>query len=484
MGLYDFSNAYDTTANASNTTVAAAPPGSVLAQPIPGGLGTPISSPSVLANSGSSAVNISANFTMLQARSTTSQQLTGLLTQVVPRATTSILVSLGSSGGSPSVNGAVISGGAQSVLGAVGVSLNSPVRTTNPTVYNNGVAAANTLATQANSGNTNVSSMVSGSLEPIAQLVYADTIAAAGSILSGATTAAYTPYATDLIAFAPKYNFMFVVEVAFNPGFEFLGQLNGNRSKFAMIVQEFDRPRISFDHEEYNFYNFRSKVVKRASHENLKLKFIDDRQNASFMFMMQYLLAIHPILGISPQSAFAYEESGMAWAVGDSSTGNDITYETVNSASTRALPGNALTAISEIKVYHVYDYGSSMNVYHFIRPKVVGIDLDRWDMKGSADNCTIEAEFTYDGMYLEPSVSISASVQQRIELLSQASLYPMTPMQQAASTITQAVAQQMPVSNSLQSNQINPSSVISTPLTQGVQSFPVNQPNIPTTVLA
>lgn len=403
---YNFSNPYDASANAAMSTSSAT---------------TSTTGSSALL--GLSAASSSTNYTMTEATSTTSQSLTSLLNSAITTPSNSILPTTSTVSGSSS--GLTVS----QVLNAVGSGINSPVSSTNPTVYNNGISSANSIVAAVNGGNTNVSGLVSSNLSSLSALNYAETIAASViSAVTGSNNA--SPYAMDLFSLAPKYSFMFVVEFSFVAGFEAMGQLNGQRSKFAMVIQEFDRPKIDYEFDECNWYNFRSKVPKRVIHGNLRLKMIDDRQNASMNFITQYLVASSPIMGISQASAFMYEEAGMNWAT----SGTTIAYDAINSASFRGFAGSQLNAISEIKVYHVYDYGAYMNIYHFIRPKILGVEMDQWLQQGSAEHGTISAEFSYDGLNIETAVPMTSAGQSKIELLSDAYQYPMTPLQVSSLT--------------------------------------------------
>jgi hypothetical protein len=442
MSLYDFSNVFDSSANSAN----AAPTqfGNTISNTASGIIGTTGNTlsgaaanfPSVVGNVVQSALTQATQYSVMQARSNVSQKLTGLLNSVIPQTSNSILntISGGIRNSVGNTAGVVLNGGVSQVLGAIGIGsgYNSPVRVSNPTVYNNGIAAAQSVVTQANGGSTNIAGMVNGSLDALTAFQYAHTTTVGTAAVTSSNAASVSPYAMDLFAFAPKYNYLFIVDITFTSGFEAMGQLNGQRSKFAMIIQEFDRPKIQYEMDEGNFYNFRTKFAKRVVHENLRLKFIDDRQNASMNFITQYLIANHPIMGISPQSSFMYEDAGMNWSTGE----NEVAYDAINSASLRGFAGDQINAITEIKVYHVYDYGRSMNVYHFLRPKLVTVELDRWDMRGSSDNCTIEAEFAYDGLYIETGIPIQSGEEQRIEALSDAGQYPMRPVQHSTSSVS------------------------------------------------
>lgn len=444
MSLYDFSNVYDSTANAANTAptqFAVTPSGGI--PPIGNVLSNGAASfPSVVGNVTQSALTTAAQQSVLQSRSQVSQGLTSLLNSVLPKSSNSILnnISSGIKNSIGNTGGLVLNGGVQQVLGAIGISsgVNSPVRGSNPIIYSNGMAAAQNVVNQVGLGNTNVNSIVSSNLNALTSFQYAHVTSVGTQAITSSNAASVSPYAMDLFAFAPKYNYLFIVDVTFTNGFQAMGQLNGQRSKFAMIVQEFDRPKIQYEMDEGNFYNFRTKFAKRVVHENLRLKFLDDRQNASMNFITQYLISNHPIMGVSPASSFMYEDAGMNWTAGD----NNVAYDTVNSASLRGFAGDQINAIQEIKVYHVYDYGRSMNVYHFLRPKLVAVELDRWDMKGSPDNCTIEAEFAYDGLYIETGIAIQSGEEQKIEALSDAGKYPMRPTQVSSASVALSNIQQ------------------------------------------
>jgi hypothetical protein len=87
---------------------------------------------------------------------------------------------------------------------------------------------------------------------------------------------------------------------------------------------------------------------------------------------------------------------------------------------------NTMNILKEIKVYHIYDFGTYMNVYHFTNPKVLSIALDNWSMEENEGN-TIVGDFSYDGVHIELAVPISTDDSQTISTLSATGTYSLHP---------------------------------------------------------
>jgi hypothetical protein len=88
------------------------------------------------------------------------------------------------------------------------------------------------------------------------------------------------PYAVDLIRLAPKYKFLFVVQIEFDPDFQQI--MSGIDPAF--VIKQSSRPNVQFEYEDVNQYNFRSKVAKKVMYEPVTMKFYDDDYNFECLF--------------------------------------------------------------------------------------------------------------------------------------------------------------------------------------------------------
>lgn len=375
-----------------------------------------------------STVSNQANTSIGQVRNSTFQKLTGLITKAIP-STNKIPGAAGSFLQREAVR--QVGDGVNQVLDTLDIRQNTRTATTNPKIYNNGVNAAKGIWTQVNNGETDHNKILGASVEPLTLLKYTDLqvnakdAGAADVTAPGSETVAsaprYTPYAMDLFRLAPKHKFLFVCEFVFNEGYQYIGQGKTHKNEFALVIKDFERPKIKYDYEDnVNFYNYRTKIVKKIVHDPLTIRFLDDRQNISMKFFHEYLKATHPITSVAPESSDFYEDNGMNWQ------------SIINSASSGVLAENLRTIIKEIKVYHLYDFGAYMNTYHFTNPKVLDMNLDNWTMHES-EGSEISAQFGYDAVYIELGIKVTAEEDALIATLSNAGQYPMHPMQVAPS---------------------------------------------------
>lgn len=370
-----------------------------------------------------------ANTSITQVRTSTSQKLTKLITGALP-GTNKIPGAAGALLGREVTKR--VGDGVNQVLSALDISTVTKAITANPKIYNNGAAAAKGIWTQVENGNTDVKNIVAGSLEPLTLLKYTDMQIQAGDN-KGAEFAdpkaadmsgkRYSPYAMDLFRLAPKHKFLFVCEFVFNGNYAEVGQGKTHKNEFALVIKDFEKPKIKSEYDTVNYYNFRTPIVKKTTHDPLVIKFLDDRQNVSMKFIHEYLKATHPITAVGPESADFYEDNGMNWN------------SPMNSSSTAVLEDDLRTIIKEIKVYHLYDFGAKMNVYHFTNPKVIEMNLDNWNMHES-DGSEITTVFGYDGLFIELEVPINQAENEVLGTLSNSGHYHLEPLQVEESQIT------------------------------------------------
>lgn len=214
-------------------------------------------------------------------------------------------------------------------------------------------------------------------------------------------------YASDLLAYAPKFNFLFIVEITFNEPYQ--SEWKEIAKNTAFVVKTSSRPQIDFEYEEINMYNFRTQVAKRTMYQPMTMTFYDDNKNAAHLFYTAYIRAMSPIANnntsVSPRF---YQQNSMDFERGpDASTFGQNSVATNGYASSLGpLVGNNINLLSRIRLYHVFDYGTSMNIYNFYNPRITSFTPSELTMLESGDGAEFQFQFSYDGLFLEPGYSV------------------------------------------------------------------------------
>lgn len=238
------------------------------------------------------------------------------------------------------------------------------------------------------------------------------------------------PYAMDLIALAPKYKFLFVVELEFDPLFQ---QEISTHIHPAFVIKASTRPNVEFEYEDINMYNFRTKVPKRTMYQPMTMKFYDDDHNHAFQLYTTYLKLVSPIANIDAENIkgdildmFEQTGGGMAFTAKSSNVGSGGTNSTgvispaysqtvgqrySGSLGTFGDPSSSQArgvrnVLRRITIYHVYRQGRMMNVINFYNPKITKLDLDELDMSIGSEGNEVSLSFTYDSLYIIPGYRV------------------------------------------------------------------------------
>ena len=217
-----------------------------------------------------------------------------------------------------------------------------------------------------------------------------------------------TPYAMDLIAFAPKFQFMFIIEISYSSPYN---DWSANADQVAFVIKTSTRPRFNVDYEDVNMYGFRTRVARRVEYQPMEMAFYDDNKNAAHKFYVSYMRAMSPIANWkndSPQDG-QYELSGMDFKRPPSSATFTSTSPATlgHSASSGPLHGNATSILREIKLHHVFDYGNKMTTYHFYNPRITTFTPSDLTMEESGNGADFSFEFAYDGLYIDHMIDLS-----------------------------------------------------------------------------
>lgn len=250
-----------------------------------------------------------------------------------------------------------------------------------------------------------------------------------------------SPYAMDLIARAPKYKFLFVVQFVFNEPYSTIL----NNKDFAFVVKTSTRPNITYVTEDVNYYNYRSKFITKTQFDEMEMSFHDDTQNYASEFYAAYLKSMTPIANLTSNAQIDTSSPFL-----DDSIDGTITTTTVNtdtgaidrqtqnlaaynidgmtvkgySASSGPLLNENKTLISQIKVFHVYNYGLKMNVYNYMNPRITSLAPDNLDMSVGDQGTELRIKFVYDSVFVDTAVDMN-SPEYNIESLDTSSVYPL-----------------------------------------------------------
>lgn len=238
-----------------------------------------------------------------------------------------------------------------------------------------------------------------------------------------------SPYAIDLIARAPKYKFMFVVQFIPASGYGPLGSQDFGPLDMAFTVKTSSRPNIKYELEDVNYYNYRTKVMTKAEFEPMTMTFHDDTQNFATQFFNAYMRAMSPITGIQSSGAMSdlLESGGMDF-VGNTLREGEILNSIGASryaASSGPLYLDNKVVFSEIRLYHLFDNGNRMNVWRFFNPRINTLDLDDLDMSIGNEGSQLSLSFNYDSVYLDADVSLGSDQKYNLRQTQRGGYYPL-----------------------------------------------------------
>lgn len=334
------------------------------------------------------------------------------------------------SGSVPSILGSTIENGANWVLdqtgiGAAAVQLVQPYH---PEVANTAWGQAKQIFGQVKGGNFSFSSIPSylqdlQNLERLARGIYTPS----GTDISTELTprCAASPYAMDLIARSPKYKFLFIVSFIPNSGYSQWGNGSDNPLDTSFVIKRTNRPELKADTQDVNYYNYRSKVITKTSWNDITMSFHEDMTNSATNFYTAYMQAISPITNIPPSAASMdmFEQQGLDFE------GNinvaDISYGGTGSmyaASRGTFADDNKSVFKEITLYHVFENGNYVTVYHFINPQITAVAMDELDMSVGSEGSEFNLTFAYDSVYIEPRVEMATL---HLESLQRGASYPL-----------------------------------------------------------
>lgn len=171
-------------------------------------------------------------------------------------------------------------------------------------------------------------------------------------------------YASDLNDHHAKLKFLFKVTFS---GF--------GVSDFFCYVHRCDKPKVRLNHQDVNYYNFRTRVLVSTTYDPLSITFLDEIGNSVNTFFADYLRK-HSGTGNGEygiQKGFGLSSSTIPYSKGYSDSGATITIE------------------------QIFANGLLTNRFVFVNARVESFDFDELSMEESAGSM-MTMIFSYDAL--------------------------------------------------------------------------------------
>jgi hypothetical protein len=204
----------------------------------------------------------------------------------------------------------------------------------------------------------------------------------------------------------PRTKFLFKVSFIFNSGIaEYASTLGGKTVDELMrgldySVKQIDLPSVSFDYEMVNMYNFRTKVLKSITHDEISFTFYDDVSNKSLDFANLYRMLHVPISRREHEASTNLGDYGFSF----SNSPNEL-----DSSNRGALYGGNNNVLAKIIIHQYYmEMGShdpvKVNDFVFTNPRISKLSLGDHDHEDTNFNL-ITGTFDFDTLYIETGLS-------------------------------------------------------------------------------
>lgn len=224
-------------------------------------------------------------------------------------------------------------------------------------------------------------------------------------------------YASDLARWenSHKHKFLFITEIELNPNYKVIADM----TRFALLTQTASRPKLKFEHTEYNEYGVRKGVLTKTTFEPVNLSFIDDNDNSVMQFFTNVTKMMSPITNIENSDLVDTRQydfrtgDGVITNINTTAAGINVQELDVgdhrpnvyaqssgfpgrNLKKTRA-DGESITSIfKSVKIHHIHLYGEGVNTFAFKNPRLLSMDFDDLDMASTDDISTLKLSFGYD----------------------------------------------------------------------------------------
>lgn len=243
------------------------------------------------------------------------------------------------------------------------------------------------------------------------QIFSSNSIGSRGSKGAGGNAGGSEPvnYATELIAYAPKYKYLFVVEIEWKPSYA--QQMKDIQAAF--VIKNSTRPNINVEYEDINMYNFRTQVPRRVMYQPMTMRFYDDNMNQSMIFWNAYLKAVSPISNMTFPDVF--DESGMGFDALNSTSAYGFATHNYSASYGPTNTPTEKDILKQINLYHIYKQGKLMNVYRFYNPRIENLVLDDVDMSNGSEGTEVEITFKYDALNVSTGSGESKDINSNVK---------------------------------------------------------------------
>lgn len=257
---------------------------------------------------------------------------------------------------------------------------------------------------------------------------------AASSVVGNSQTRVWdpTPYASAMANFSsgfdPKTKFLFKVRFKFHPaaakmassmlgdGYSGGVDLDGLSRDISFVIKQIDLPKVDFEYQEINMYNFKTKVLTGIKHQQMSFILYDDVSNHAMAMIKAYLEILSPIARRTQDGGAKLEDHGFAF---------NRDYNGLDTASRGSIPlvdgegGNRKEILSEMTVEQFYVNMSKkntpklndivlMNSFVFVNPRLTSFDLSDQDHEAN-DAGTISLTFEHDALHIDLGKSANQS---------------------------------------------------------------------------
>lgn len=222
-------------------------------------------------------------------------------------------------------------------------------------------------------------------------------------------------YASDLVRWesSHKHKFLFITEIVLNDKYKNIADV----TRFALLTQTATRPKLKFEHVEYNEYGIRKGVLTKTIFEPVTVSCIDDNDNSAMQLFTNVTRLMSPITNIENSSLTDYSQydfrtaAGTISAINTTTTGISVQEQSTGQhkpnvyAQSSGYPGedhasstsgSPTSIFQSIKIHHVHMFGEGVNTFTFHNPRLLTMDFDDLDMSASSDISTLKLSFGYD----------------------------------------------------------------------------------------
>jgi hypothetical protein len=315
--------------------------------------------------------------------------------------------------------------------------LTQDLSSSDPDIVNEAVARLSKLKSDAAKQDENTSSDVDWNKSDLTRVTDPDTFKPATNNPTGGLIDVpegqgweSVHYADDLLSAGVKPKFLYKVKFIVNQKAGLSATEMADIQKAQFFIKTIDKPTVQMEHQDVNYYNFRTKVLTKVSYNPLNMVLFDDATNLVTNFFAKYLAYISPVF--NRKSAELAERTGMTPKFQDSAASSRTDY----------------SFFDRIIVQQIYANGTASSVFSFINPRIEQFDFDGLDHEDSSPNL-VTCSFLYDYIVVDTS-SKSALVYNASDLIgAKTDLYSGGAVSARGGIKTQALATLMNTVNSM-----------------------------------